>query len=570
MNIHQKKFFMKTKFLIGGAAIFAGAIALLSSCKREELNIGADHNAIRFTSNINLAVGTKAADGAWSANDEIGIFMVANGTSSVVDDAVNKKHTTAAGDGEFSSDASNLLYFPEDGSKVDFIAYYPYQNSIATLGDYNVNVADQSDPEAIDLLYAHSTNNNEGYDDSHTASVGLQFRHQLTKLRLNIATPDPGLGISAGELAAMTVEVSGLKTTALFDLADGTLSDLTNISTIDLRGVSPGALYDAIILPDNIPASTVSVTFKLEGKTFVWNVPAIDFESGKAYIYNIRFIQDEVEAIAVSGVMGEIVDWEDTVHEPDVSLLPEVVVPTVETVLAERINAANVSDNEASDYKTIPTQLLTTEPGDRILVYAYNDVNSAETRPTVDEEEYGYALLRTSADGSGTNGRGARVYTKTATGTSTELGAWTNTRVLAVFVFRGTQEILQEHVIPYNGSGVLAAHGNRDEGMGFPIVDFQDEPGYLFALTSTRTGNLAIDEPAYGGGFDELLHETGGNPNLIWAGISKTAITGLSPDPVGVARTLPEDLTPNMDYRLRYGNNLAYIFVSVILRPVSP
>lgn len=561
---------MKTKFLIGGAAIFAGAIALLSSCKREELNIGADHNAIRFTSNINLAVGTKAADGAWSANDEIGIFMVANGTSSVVDDAVNKKHTTAAGDGEFSSDASNLLYFPEDGSKVDFIAYYPYQNSIATLGDYNVNVADQSDPEAIDLLYAHSTNNNEGYDDSHTASVGLQFRHQLTKLRLNIATPDPGLGISAGELAAMTVEVSGLKTTALFDLADGTLSDLTNISTIDLRGVSPGALYDAIILPDNIPASTVSVTFKLEGKTFVWNVPAIDFESGKAYIYNIRFIQDEVEAIAVSGVMGEIVDWEDTVHEPDVSLLPEVVVPTVETVLAERINAANVSDNEASDYKTIPTQLLTTEPGDRILVYAYNDVNSAETRPTVDEEEYGYALLRTSADGSGTNGRGARVYTKTATGTSTELGAWTNTRVLAVFVFRGTQEILQEHVIPYNGSGVLAAHGNRDEGMGFPIVDFQDEPGYLFALTSTRTGNLAIDEPAYGGGFDELLHETGGNPNLIWAGISKTAITGLSPDPVGVARTLPEDLTPNMDYRLRYGNNLAYIFVSVILRPVSP
>ena len=63
----------------------------------------------------------------WDLNDGIGIYMVENGTQTVVDNAANRRYVTAAGDGRFSPASENqTIYFPlDENNKVDFIAYYP-------------------------------------------------------------------------------------------------------------------------------------------------------------------------------------------------------------------------------------------------------------------------------------------------------------------------------------------------------------------------------------------------------------------------------------------------------------
>lgn len=321
---------MKTTFSRAGAAIVA-AVFFLSSCsKRDGLEGYIPDNAVLFSANINAAPQTKAANGAWSENDEIGIFMLETGTTDVADNTTNRKYTTVSGDGSFSASSDDLIYYPEDGSKVDFIAYYPHQPSITTLGDYVVNVADQSDQETIDLLYAHATNSGDGYDRSHSSAVGLQFRHQLSRVRLVVATPAPELHVSTEELADMTAGVSGLNTTATFNLADGGLGGAGDVATISLHRPNESLLYDAIIVPGEIANGNVAVTFAAGSQSFVWAIPEITYESGKSYTYNVTL---EGQGLA-SGVVASIVDWEVS-EDSDEFFIPPAELGTVVNTAAE-------------------------------------------------------------------------------------------------------------------------------------------------------------------------------------------------------------------------------------------
>lgn len=79
------------------------------------------------------SVGTRATEGAWTQNDNIGVFMVNTGktlNNEGICEAVNNvQYTTAAGDGNFDpATGAKTIYFPVQGT-VDFYAYYPYTAS---------------------------------------------------------------------------------------------------------------------------------------------------------------------------------------------------------------------------------------------------------------------------------------------------------------------------------------------------------------------------------------------------------------------------------------------------------
>jgi hypothetical protein len=152
-----------------------------------------------------------------------------------------------------------------------------------------------------------------GFDKTYSGVIGLEFRHRLTKLTLNIGTPDPALGILPGDLAAMTVQVNGLKTTAPFDLSAGTLGTPANTASFNLRPVTAGSVYDAIILPDAINANTVTVEFNAGNDVYTWEMPAITFVSGLEYVYTVTFTASGGVGVSVS-VTGTIVPW---TLEPD-------------------------------------------------------------------------------------------------------------------------------------------------------------------------------------------------------------------------------------------------------------
>jgi hypothetical protein len=270
--------------------------------------------AVQFSSNIGVhapVIKPAAAGSTWGNSDAIGVFMVNNGSSTVRDGAANKRYATTAGDGNFAPDGTtNTVYYPVNGDKVDFIAYYPYLSSITTLGDYSVNVATQTTPAAIDLLYAKATNSGSGYDKTNTSPIALSFSHQLSKLTLNVSTTSDQ--ITADDLVSMTVRIAGLNTQASFNLATGTLGSASSVADITPLTVTAGAKYEAILLPGGF--SGVSVTFGItDGNSpgdYVWNIPDDAFDAGKEYIYSVSFTNGEVS------VTGTINAW-DVVNGPE-------------------------------------------------------------------------------------------------------------------------------------------------------------------------------------------------------------------------------------------------------------
>lgn len=273
---------MRTTFFTVAAL---AAMVAFTSCDNESDNLP-DNNtpvAVQFSAGINQALPQlRAANALWTNGDQIGIFMVDNGTTTIAESAENKQYTTT-GSSSFSAVAGNQIYYPMDGSAVDFIAYYPWVNGSKLTVPYSVNTASQSNQEAIDLLWATATNSAAGYSKAYSGAANFEFSHKLTKLILNTQA---GTGLNASDLTGMTVSISGLNTTANFNLADGTLTALANANTFAPLTVANGTKYEAIIVPQN--ASSMKVTFKLtSNEEFVWTVPSTNFLSTTEYTFAI-------------------------------------------------------------------------------------------------------------------------------------------------------------------------------------------------------------------------------------------------------------------------------------------
>jgi hypothetical protein len=278
------------------------AAAVTSSCQKAPVSEQEITKAVTFSSTISNQVTTKAAGANWESNDAIGVFMkTGSGLSNAL--ASNKQYVTTKGDGNFSaSSTTEEINYPADGSNVDFIAYYPYQTTI-TNNIYPVNVADQTQQNKIDLLYA----NNVTGANKNKPNAQLQFGHKLSKVELTIAA---GTGVSS--LTGLTVTYNGFNTTANFDLATGTLAAGANPAAIKAKttaGTTTTAA-EAILLPVASVAGA-KVEFKIGNETYTWTLPSsTTYEAGKKYSYNIT-LQEQAGNNAAIVASGNITDWTD-------------------------------------------------------------------------------------------------------------------------------------------------------------------------------------------------------------------------------------------------------------------
>ncbi len=161
----------KSNFLVMLGAL-AGVMMLGACSVNDDITDNTDDGAVHFTAGIAQvatpqgAPVTKAAGTTWGSGDAIGIFMVGNGgTTNVIE--TNKEYTTT-GSSTFTATTGNEIFYPMDGSKVDFIAYYPYESSVTAIDntiDVNVSGTQTTASQAgIDLLWAKADNSTAGYD----------------------------------------------------------------------------------------------------------------------------------------------------------------------------------------------------------------------------------------------------------------------------------------------------------------------------------------------------------------------------------------------------------------------
>ncbi len=258
------------------------------ACENDDDYYTSDPAPIEFASDISYRVNTtKAAGSSWSNGDKIGVFMKSEGSTlsdqNIVDGASNMSHKTS-GNGIFTAETTaDAIYFPQDKSKVDFIAYYPYRADITNY-IYHVDVSDQSIQENIDLLYSNNLVSASGSNINNS----LSFTHQLSTIRFNISIISDDI-----TLDDLTVAASGLKTKANFDLTNGSLTiDENSSAVINLKTTtnSGSAYAEAILLPDN-GGEGRQITFSIPSVTtnFKWTIPSeTKLEKGRKYTFNIK------------------------------------------------------------------------------------------------------------------------------------------------------------------------------------------------------------------------------------------------------------------------------------------
>lgn len=291
---------MKTKFFT--TAIVAATVAL-ASCDKNETPVLTDDGIVRFTSGITAAPGTRATiddqgNGLWEANDPVGIYMVATGTTNVVENNANMRYTAAqAGSATAFNPAGATIYYPLGAPiPVDFIAYHPHSDAVADFV-YPVDLANQTPQTAIDLMTARADNSGAGYtkeDGSQGTVVNLAFSHRLVKLVMNV-TKDASV---PGTITS--VAITGMNTRATFDLtgaagltAPGTPASITPCT------VAAEQKYEAILLPLASLTDAHTVTFTTDsGETYTWKMSKeiAKLEAGTIYTYAVNVTKYAVTA----------------------------------------------------------------------------------------------------------------------------------------------------------------------------------------------------------------------------------------------------------------------------------
>lgn len=284
--------------------LYAGmlsSLALVSCTDNDENSEWTGSEGVVFTTSIQ----SRVSGNSWNANDEVGIFMTPNGSEIASATAANKKYL-AQTNGSLVAAPGEGIYLPATG-KVDFIAYYPYSNALSG-NVMDVNVADQSKPGAIDLLYSNET---KGVEAANGKTIALKFVRKMSKLTLNM-TKDETIESFEG----LKVEMKGIATEGKFDLANGTVTATDGKNTqavaMNIGNVEAHtAMATAIILPTAAATdqTKMDLTFTLAGKTFTHSIADLTaFEAGKNVTFKATLSVHNGKPVVTVG-NATIVDW---------------------------------------------------------------------------------------------------------------------------------------------------------------------------------------------------------------------------------------------------------------------
>lgn len=284
--------------------LYAGmlsSLALVSCTDNDENSEWTGSEGVVFTTSIQ----SRVSGNSWNANDEVGIFMTPNGSEIASATAANKKYL-AQTNGSLVAAPGEGIYLPATG-KVDFIAYYPYSNALSG-NVMDVNVADQSKPGAIDLLYSNET---KGVEAANGKTIALKFVRKMSKLTLNM-TKDETIESFEG----LKVEMKGIATEGKFDLAKGTVKATDGKNTqavaMNIGNVEAHtAMATAIILPTaaTTDQTKMDLTFTLAGKTFTHSIADLSaFEAGKNVTFKAKLSVNNGKPVVTVG-NATIEDW---------------------------------------------------------------------------------------------------------------------------------------------------------------------------------------------------------------------------------------------------------------------
>jgi len=305
---------MMDRFVV--SAIVLGVLVLFASCSDDPgsptVAPPSGEKFVTFVTGFaSEGAATRVTGSSWEEGDGVGIFMLPHKNddsaaaefSEAYEENVLYTASIAGATTTLVADDRQIL-FPK-GKDVNFVAYYPYRNTMHTTDAYSypVNVATQSPHSAIDLLYYKGMGT--AYNEQNKY-VPLEFLHSLSKMVIHVVPATDEVEV---DLTATTAALSGFPTKASFDLSDGTQSDVCTVA-----GITPVtneteetmASFSAILVPHEGTGYERKITLNIEGKDYAYTLPeSREQVSGVASSYIFKFTGT---SIVLS--YNYIVDWD--------------------------------------------------------------------------------------------------------------------------------------------------------------------------------------------------------------------------------------------------------------------
>lgn len=328
---------------------------MLASCSQEETpgepgsNPDAQNGEIRFEIGFapqNEAMQTDAQtrvatdtdfNSTWEEGDAIGIYAVKHGEQLAASGNYIHNVKLTYTDGKWT--AEEAIYWPQNGTKLDFYAYHPYDDaptdptSIAfnVHTDQSATTGGKSNYNLSDLLMAKNDNLGKGYGKGET--VKLSFTHALAMVQVNVSKS------MVGDYPAdmLKVWLNGCTTYGILNLSTQSTIPPTGGSPSKIRmypcpndgGDAPGIYaYRALVPVQTIAKGTALFSFEYDGSTLLRSEPLVEslslaqsiaekfdmtfpFTSATAHVSsNVRldglFAPDKLATITHLKVMGEM------------------------------------------------------------------------------------------------------------------------------------------------------------------------------------------------------------------------------------------------------------------------
>ena len=295
------------------------AALMLAGCSNEidEQVMDSRRVPLQINGDINMLM-TRAADDHWDDKDAIGVYMVNGENNSIVGNVSNYRYTVVTGgqNGTFiPADENNTAYFPEDGTAVNVVAYYPQGEVVDN--KLSLDLANQDNQPKIDLMSAKAENASKS-----SPTVNLGFKHRLTKLFFKIEGDVNTDGINA--------TISNQYTKIQYDILNDKLliAEGSEKENIVMKYWNPDGgtnrFVEAIVLPNDENNSAVDrqLTFQLNEKIFKATISnTTTFEAGKKYTYKVKFEQTPSGNINVSITGVSITNW-DNINSEGNTIIP--------------------------------------------------------------------------------------------------------------------------------------------------------------------------------------------------------------------------------------------------------
>lgn len=242
----------------------------------------------------------------WKSGKTVGVYMLKGNAAEPISPYQNVKYqTTVEPVGYFTPEMKeNVLYYPQDGSKVDIVAYYPWKENL-TNDCYPINVSNQAVASNYNLLYAA---NGKGLSKDNN-KVTLQLRPVLSQLLFRLQAGD---GVTPASFEGASISMEGMNTKADFNLLSGKLNAASEVKNIACAVTPESNEASAQVIP---AASTegyrVVVTVpNLGGRTYEWVISEdiASFEGGIRYLNTLIISLEKIEVITEA---SPIEDWQE-------------------------------------------------------------------------------------------------------------------------------------------------------------------------------------------------------------------------------------------------------------------